>query len=1344
MCDNIEYRLILIAERATVYEKFPTPLINRLEKHFVLTKSVLTDWQHAVLEDFENWIEMFSFIMDCNRNYTFKKEDAFVGYQRDTPAAVVFQATHYIQQLQNVLQSESIKESLTLHLAGISINRFVNEAEGSELWRQAVLMQCKCSLLQTASPDALIRLKSSTEIPKKEVNYLNDVYFKHQHHSSLQDFLSHQFQDSTHLEGLLIQVTTHGHLMSSSEIEVVAKQLDMKHSRVFCFMLQDFDTELDFCNKIRILKKRDEISEIDNWVLSEALDLRRRQHSGTFCSSLTRKLDEVIIPIFAEVIAFCDQYCNLNLLHNQENDAITKFWISIFKHPDILVFNYDDIITNPRSSLHLMNENAADYFECQLPFFWLIKDAIDSTFSNISNYQIRNSKQLLKEASSLISQTCLGDVLGSVVEADLDRLYNCYLRDFVRSAHRCYHKDPNLSSDEIRFVSDALSQLAYSAQFCSVDGHQTLIDKICSLHVVYNMHKREVLWFGQLTMHCPDILVSLSPPNITNTMTLHLSAVEKALEILEPPILEDEAVLQLWLRRVKQCRNAIDSILLLPSTPKAFASRSELKTFRQQSHLFFIEVVSVLCFGFGAPENRLIEMLIDTVFLESSNAQIITKNLTPYIGAKPDTVPVIRSFLLKLLIDHRSDQAKLHLQSYFHKSQQTMSGVDQMLCLLCVQCFEVKFAFVQQENWIDPFVVYGPEYTAVRAAVNDALYGDDFDKLHEAVKAVAQFDKFIKDCQQLTNELNWMARTLLANTQGGPLEPLQAAPKQRPLERDICALMVHAAVVFITRKDTELLSPFVNMLNNPAALVNAYLPTMPDDQLPEVRTALSGTFYRLVQLIKPAMQESMVPEFIWRHLDKDISLLAKSLGKSTDESLLAIHMILRDIAQKDIPKDATDQTASALQSRSGREHWESRINQLYIQPFLQEMDQRLGSAMHAIHSDKNKEKDRLFYTVYERTKLSTDSIEPHLWVYRERICLEHLDHILLASNAHQKYPLLYTFLQEEQNLRATQYLPDIVYLQHYLYEKCNARLDRKGAKMAIRDFIMKESESTRVELQRAIVSLSKAWELVHERLTEHGQEVKYDFAALEKHIVDRFIYGKPHIMLMIPAVVFKEDRFTAATFGAIRRKVAQESLSQDRQEQIVAELSQTHKYTLKDALDAVEIIIRFLSSGGNSKSEKSLGEYAEKALKMDKHFCAVTHKYCKLKHVVSLWQTVSVQLARMLTLKGQEPFDQLDSEFLEKLTIDQESALTKMLRSCNLGQLLGILFEFIETFLRHSLSNLQWSLVETLEPFLQGHGISETRLLGDLDTVRATNSQAVAVWKCVVIYQDKQKKGTLF
>ena len=52
-------RLILIAEKKKVYEKFATPLINRLEKHFVLTSSVLEDWQKELLREFEAWISQF-------------------------------------------------------------------------------------------------------------------------------------------------------------------------------------------------------------------------------------------------------------------------------------------------------------------------------------------------------------------------------------------------------------------------------------------------------------------------------------------------------------------------------------------------------------------------------------------------------------------------------------------------------------------------------------------------------------------------------------------------------------------------------------------------------------------------------------------------------------------------------------------------------------------------------------------------------------------------------------------------------------------------------------------------------------------------------------------------------------------------------------------------------------------------------------------------------------------------------------------------------------------------------------------------------------------------------------
>ena len=44
-----------------------------------------------------------------------------------------------------------------------------------------------------------------------------------------------------------LQVTTHGHLLQREELERVAESV---HMRVEAFLLQEFDTELDFSNKV--------------------------------------------------------------------------------------------------------------------------------------------------------------------------------------------------------------------------------------------------------------------------------------------------------------------------------------------------------------------------------------------------------------------------------------------------------------------------------------------------------------------------------------------------------------------------------------------------------------------------------------------------------------------------------------------------------------------------------------------------------------------------------------------------------------------------------------------------------------------------------------------------------------------------------------------------------------------------------------------------------------------------------------------------------------------------------------------------------------------------------------
>ena len=69
---------------------------------------------------------------------------------------------------------------------------------------------------------------------------------------------------------------------------------------------------------------------------------------------------------------------------------------------------------------------------------------------------------------------------------------------------------------------------------------------------------------------------------------------------------------------------------------------------------------------------------------------------------------------------------------------------------------------------------------------------------------------------------------------------------------------------------------------------------------------------------------------------------------------------------------------------------------------------------------------------------------------------------------------------------------------------------------------------------------------------EHGkgQNVTYDLPALEKHVVDRFIHGKPLIQLEIPQVVYRKDVYTAETFANIRKNVSPQVIEIDTNHQL--------------------------------------------------------------------------------------------------------------------------------------------------------------------------------------------------
>ena len=126
-------------------------------------------------------------------------------------------------------------------------------------------------------------------------------------------------------------------------------------------------------------------------------------------------------------------------------------------------------------------------------------------------------------------------------------------------------------------------------------------------------------------------------------------------------------------------------------------------------------------------------------------------------------------------------------------------------------------------------------------------------------------------------------------------------------------------------------------------------------------------------------------------------------------------------------------------------------------------------------------------------------------------------------------------------------------------------------------------------------------------------ELQYDFVGLEKHLLNDFVYGKPHIQLEIPHVVYRKDVYTGEKFEMIAAKVkpqvifynvdlyelfaqTQIPLSADAKREILKRLNQIHK--LRQALDHIDIVMGFLSAGGNEDGHMSLMEYATKVLKI--------------------------------------------------------------------------------------------------------------------------------------------------
>ena len=235
------FKLIVIADSNTVYSTFPTPLINRLEKHFLTMSTVLTENGVIVSEQLAEWAQNFSTLdraksIGLQRRGEFTIGDCFIGYNTDTPSSIVF---HVMKEMYSYTTDSDV-----------------------EVDKIAVLERSQTLLLRMATTDAVLRVKNSHLSIQSE--QIIAEYFKLQL-GSLEEYLSQVLSGICGNEtgAHLTLATTHSRLLTERDIDQLQQRLstDTDSLQIRSLSLQQFQTEQQYIKEIHKFLRGDSESE---------------------------------------------------------------------------------------------------------------------------------------------------------------------------------------------------------------------------------------------------------------------------------------------------------------------------------------------------------------------------------------------------------------------------------------------------------------------------------------------------------------------------------------------------------------------------------------------------------------------------------------------------------------------------------------------------------------------------------------------------------------------------------------------------------------------------------------------------------------------------------------------------------------------------------------------------------------------------------------------------------------------------------------------------------------------------------------------------------------------------
>ncbi|XP_076818180.1 E3 ubiquitin-protein ligase rnf213-alpha-like [Clavelina lepadiformis] len=209
------FRLIVIEEKDVVYNEFPIPLINRLEKYVFEMSSVLDANQMTDVERLKEWMMRFSKINVFRyQSKPFTQQHAFAGCKDDTPASAL-------------LSTLSIVDPFEVK------NQYYKLAQEA--------------LLQTAALDAVCRLPKS-EL-KQGAEEFRQIYMECQQHDNLWHLLQNAFIQNEKLS--IFEVTSFAQILNEKDRQELERRLRLEKNHVMLITLQQFKTEQEYSGRLQ-------------------------------------------------------------------------------------------------------------------------------------------------------------------------------------------------------------------------------------------------------------------------------------------------------------------------------------------------------------------------------------------------------------------------------------------------------------------------------------------------------------------------------------------------------------------------------------------------------------------------------------------------------------------------------------------------------------------------------------------------------------------------------------------------------------------------------------------------------------------------------------------------------------------------------------------------------------------------------------------------------------------------------------------------------------------------------------------------------------------------------------